>query len=80
MRCLTQPWSGGEGRWTIKAAIDEGVPADVLSSALYECFSSRGQVDFADKLLLAMCYEFGGISRNGRVVADRGAGAGLESG
>jgi 6-phosphogluconate dehydrogenase len=50
----------GEGRWTIKAAIDEGVPAHVLSSALYERFSSRGQADFADKMLSAMRYEFGG--------------------
>ena len=50
----------GEGRWTIKAAIDEGVPAHVLSSALYERFSSRGQADFGDKLLSAMRFEFGG--------------------
>jgi 6-phosphogluconate dehydrogenase len=50
----------GEGRWTIKAAIDEGVPAHVLSSALYERFSSRGNADFADKVLSAMRYEFGG--------------------
>jgi 6-phosphogluconate dehydrogenase len=50
----------GEGRWTIKAAIDEGVPAHVLSCALYERFSSRGEADFADKLLSAMRYEFGG--------------------
>jgi 6-phosphogluconate dehydrogenase len=50
----------GEGRWTIKAAIDEGVPAHVLSASLYERFSSRGQADFADKLLSAMRYEFGG--------------------
>jgi 6-phosphogluconate dehydrogenase len=50
----------GEGRWTIKAAIDEGVPAHVLSSALYERFSSRGNGDFADKLLSAMRYQFGG--------------------
>jgi 6-phosphogluconate dehydrogenase len=50
----------GEGRWTIKAAIDEGVPVGVLSSALYERFSSRGDADFADKLLSAMRYEFGG--------------------
>ncbi len=50
----------GEGRWTIKAAIDEAVPASVLSSALYERFSSRGEADFADKLLSAMRYEFGG--------------------
>jgi 6-phosphogluconate dehydrogenase len=50
----------GEGRWTIKAAIDQGVPAHVLSSALYERFSSRGEADFADKVLSAMRYEFGG--------------------
>jgi 6-phosphogluconate dehydrogenase len=50
----------GEGRWTIKAAIDEGVRAHVLSSAPYERFSSRGDADFADKLLSAMCYESGG--------------------
>jgi 6-phosphogluconate dehydrogenase len=50
----------GEGRWTLKAAIDEGVPAHVLSAALYERFSSRGEALFADKLLSAMRYEFGG--------------------
>ncbi len=50
----------GEGRWTIKAAIDEGVPAHVLSSALYERFSSRGGADFADRPLSAMRYECGG--------------------
>ncbi len=50
----------GEGRWTIKAAIDEAVPAHVLSAALYERFSSRGEADFADKLLSAMRYAFGG--------------------
>ncbi|MFZ1938850.1 MAG: decarboxylating 6-phosphogluconate dehydrogenase [Terracidiphilus sp.] len=50
----------GEGRWTIKAAIDEAVPAPVLTSALYERFSSRGDAAFADKLLSAMRYEFGG--------------------
>ena len=50
----------GEGRWTIKAAIDEGVPAHVLSSALYERFSSRGEAEFANKLLSAMRSEFGG--------------------
>jgi 6-phosphogluconate dehydrogenase len=50
----------GEGRWTIKAAIDEAVPASVLSTALYERFSSRGEADFADKVLSAMRYEFGG--------------------
>ncbi len=50
----------GEGRWTVKAAVDEGVPAHVLSAALYERFSSRGEADFADKLLSAMRYGFGG--------------------
>jgi len=50
----------GEGRWTVMAAIEEGVPAHVLSSALYERFASRGDADFADKLLSAMRYEFGG--------------------
>jgi 6-phosphogluconate dehydrogenase len=50
----------GEGRWTIKAAIDEAVPVPVLTSALYERFSSRGEADFADKLLSAMRYQFGG--------------------
>src|ERR1700693_296863 len=50
----------GEGRWTIKAAIDEAVPAYVLTTALYERFSSRGEADFADKLLSAMRFEFGG--------------------
>jgi len=50
----------GEGRWTIRAAIDEAVPAPVLSSALYERFSSRGEADFGDKLLSAMRYQFGG--------------------
>src|SRR5215472_4143745 len=50
----------GEGRWTIKAAIDEAVPAPVLTTSLYERFSSRGEADFANKLLSAMHYEFGG--------------------
>ena len=50
----------GEGRWTIKAAIDEGVPAPVLSSALYSRFSSRGQDEFANKVLSAMRFQFGG--------------------
>ena len=50
----------GEGRWTLKAAIDESVPAPVLSAALFERFSSRGEDDFADKLLSALRYEFGG--------------------
>jgi 6-phosphogluconate dehydrogenase len=50
----------GEGRWTVKAAIDESVPAPVLTAALYERFSSRGEADFADKLLSALRFEFGG--------------------
>ncbi|HZL29345.1 MAG TPA: decarboxylating 6-phosphogluconate dehydrogenase [Acidobacteriaceae bacterium] len=50
----------GEGRWTLKAAIDESVPAPVLSAALFERFSSRGEADFADKVLSALRYEFGG--------------------
>src|ERR1700758_352876 len=50
----------GEGRWTIKAAIDEAVPAPVLSTALYQRFNSRGEATFGDKLLSAMRYEFGG--------------------
>ncbi len=50
----------GEGRWTIDAAIDESVPVPVLSSALFERFSSRGEADFADRLMSAMRFEFGG--------------------
>ena len=50
----------GEGRWTLSAAIDEAVPTPVLSAALYERFASRGEADFADKLLSAMRFEFGG--------------------
>jgi len=50
----------GEGRWTIKAAIDEAVPVPVLTTALYDRFSSRGEADFADKLLSAMRFQFGG--------------------
>ena len=50
----------GEGRWTIKAAIDEAVPTPVLTTALYERFSSRGEADFANKLLSAMRFQFGG--------------------
>ena len=50
----------GEGRWTIQAAIDEAVPAPVLTTALYERFSSRGEADFQNKLLSAMRFEFGG--------------------
>ncbi len=50
----------GEGRWTLKAAIDEAVPAPVLTTALYERFSSRGEADFQNKLLSAMRFQFGG--------------------
>ena len=50
----------GEGRWTIKAAIDEAVPAPVLTTALYERFNSRGEADFQNKLLSAMRFQFGG--------------------
>jgi 6-phosphogluconate dehydrogenase len=50
----------GEGRWTIKAAIDESVPAPVLTAALYERFSSRGEDDFAEKVLSALRFQFGG--------------------
>jgi len=50
----------GEGRWTAAAAVETGVPAHVLTTALYERFASRGEADFADKLLSAMRKEFGG--------------------
>jgi len=50
----------GEGRWTIKAAIDEAVPVPVLTAALFERFESRGEAGFADKILSAMRYQFGG--------------------
>ena len=50
----------GEGRWTIQAAVDEAVPAHVLTAALFERFSSRGEADYADKLLSAMRFQFGG--------------------
>ena len=50
----------GEGRWTLEAAIDEGVPAHVLAAALFERFSSRGEADFQNRLLSAMRSEFGG--------------------
>jgi 6-phosphogluconate dehydrogenase len=50
----------GEGRWTVAAAIDEGVPAPVITTALYQRFSSRGNADFADRILSAMRQEFGG--------------------
>src|SRR5476649_12755 len=50
----------GEGRWTIKAGIDEAVPTPVLTTALYSRFSSRGEADFQNKVLSAMRYQFGG--------------------
>ena len=56
----SQVSDSGEGRWTIMAAIDESVPVPVLSAALYERFSSRGEADFADRVLSALRYEFGG--------------------
>ena len=59
-RFAGQVSDSGEGRWTIKAAIDEAVPAPVLTTALYERFSSRGEAEFQNKLLSAMRYEFGG--------------------
>ncbi|MDX6647747.1 MAG: 6-phosphogluconate dehydrogenase [Miltoncostaeaceae bacterium] len=55
----------GEGRWTVMAAVDEGVPAHVLTSALYERFSSRGEADFADRILSAMRRQFGGHQEKG---------------
>src|SRR3989441_1320682 len=61
----------GEGRWTVKAAIDEAVPVPVLTSALFERFESRGQAGFADKLLSAMRYQFGGHVEK---AADKGLG------
>ena len=50
----------GEGRWTIQAAVDEGVPAHVLTASLYERFASRGEDEFANRILSAMRFEFGG--------------------
>jgi 6-phosphogluconate dehydrogenase len=50
----------GEGRWTLLAAIDESVPVPVLSAALYERFSSRGEAEFANRVLSAMRHAFGG--------------------
>jgi 6-phosphogluconate dehydrogenase len=67
----------GEGRWTVTAAIDEGAPVPVLSAALFQRFTSRGEADFADKLLSAMRFAFGGhlekkSSSEARVVGKRG--------
>jgi 6-phosphogluconate dehydrogenase len=62
----------GEGRWTIKAAIDEGVPVPVLTTSLYERFSSRGEADFQDKLLSAMRFEFGGhLEKPGKIAGEK---------
>jgi 6-phosphogluconate dehydrogenase len=62
----------GEGRWTIKAAIDEGVPVPVLTTSLYERFSSRGEADFQDKLLSAMRFEFGGhLEKPGKIEGEK---------
>ncbi len=55
----------GEGRWTLDAAIDEGVPAHVLAAALFERFSSRGEAEFQDRVLSAMRFEFGGHVEKG---------------
>jgi 6-phosphogluconate dehydrogenase len=60
----------GEGRWTVAAAIDEAVPAPVLSAALYARFSSRGQDDFADKLMSALRYQFGGHDEKSAAAKD----------
>ena len=61
----------GEGRWTLKAAIDTGVPAPVLSSALFDRFASQGEFEFADKLLSAMRFAFGGHKRRSEAVKSR---------
>jgi len=66
----------GEGRWTVQAAIDEGVPAPVITTALYERFASRGDADFAGKMLSAMRSEFGGhVERVREPTADAPSGA-----
>jgi 6-phosphogluconate dehydrogenase len=70
----------GEGRWTVLAAVEEGVPAHVLTAALYERFSSRGDADFADKLLSAMRMEFGGHGEEGRRRAVSTLHAGRQAG
>jgi 6-phosphogluconate dehydrogenase len=59
----------GEGRWTLQAAIDEAVPAHVLSAALYERFASRGAADFTNQVLSAMRHEFGGHVEQEREVS-----------
>jgi 6-phosphogluconate dehydrogenase len=65
----------GEGRWTIKAAIDEAVPAPVLTNALYARFNSRGEADFQNKLLSALRYEFGGHVETGPPLATAPSGS-----
>ena len=55
----------GEGRWTINAAVEEGVPVPVLSAALFQRFSSRGEAEFANKVLSAMRFQFGGHVERG---------------
>ena len=60
----------GEGRWTVQAAVDEGVPAHVLSAALFDRFESQGEADFADKVLSAMRKQFGGHTRRRRRTDD----------
>jgi len=60
----------GEGRWTVTAAIDEGAPAPVLTAALYQRFTSRGEDDFAAKVLSAMRYKFGGATSSARPAAE----------
>ena len=55
----------GEGRWTLDAAIDEAVPANVLAAALFERFASRGEADFQNRVLSAMRFEFGGHAEKG---------------
>ena len=64
----------GEGRWTVTAAIDESVPAPVLSAALYARFSSRGEADFADKILSALRFQFGGHVEQGHPEQTHGGG------
>jgi len=64
----------GEGRWTIAAAIDEGVPAPVLSAALYERFSSRGEADFANRVLSAMRHDFGGHAEKAAAAVQKPGG------
>jgi 6-phosphogluconate dehydrogenase len=61
----------GEGRWTLQAAIDEGIPAPVISAALFTRFASRGNEEYADKLMSAMRYEFGGHIEKGAKAGER---------